>query len=69
MYKYNKLIAWQHWLVGDPKDVAEKILRHSEALGGVSRLTFQMDVAATSNPKILQAIELIGGKVKMLVNY
>jgi len=38
-------------LVGNPEEVAEKILRHSEALGGISRLTFQMDVAATPNPK------------------
>jgi probable LLM family oxidoreductase len=33
-------------LVGDPDEVASKILRHSEALGGLSRVTLQMDVAA-----------------------
>ena len=33
-------------LVGSPEEVAEKINRHSEALGGLSRLTFQMNVAA-----------------------
>ncbi|MES2284052.1 MAG: LLM class flavin-dependent oxidoreductase [Bacteroidota bacterium] len=55
-------------LVGNPEEVAEKILRHSEALGGISRLTFQMDVAATPNPKILQAIELIGSRVSPLIN-
>jgi probable LLM family oxidoreductase len=55
-------------LVGSPKEVAEKVLRHSEALGGISRLTFQMDVASTPNPKILNAIELIGSKVSTLVN-
>lgn len=54
-------------LVGNPEEVAEKILRHSEALGGISRLTFQMDVASTPNPKILQAIELIGSRVSPLV--
>ncbi len=27
-------------LVGSPEDVAEKILHHNEALGGISRLTF-----------------------------
>jgi len=32
-------------LVGSPEEVAEKILRHSEALGGITRLTFQMDTA------------------------
>src|SRR4029079_3806134 len=28
-------------LVGNPDEVAQKILRHSEALGGITRLTFQ----------------------------
>lgn len=55
-------------LIGNPEEVAEKILRHSEALGGISRLTFQMDVAATPSLKILQAIELIGSRVSPLVN-
>jgi len=26
----------------NPEEVAEKIMRHSEALGGISRVTFQM---------------------------
>ncbi|HRC33842.1 MAG TPA: LLM class flavin-dependent oxidoreductase, partial [Bacteroidia bacterium] len=30
-------------LVGDPQEIAEKIIRHSEALGGISRFSFQMD--------------------------
>jgi len=55
-------------LVGNPEEVAEKILRHSKALGGISRLTFQMDVAVTPNPKVLQAIELIGSRISPLVN-
>jgi alkanesulfonate monooxygenase SsuD/methylene tetrahydromethanopterin reductase-like flavin-dependent oxidoreductase (luciferase family) len=50
-------------LVGDPNHVAEKILRHSEALGGVSRVTFQMDNAALPQAKLLKSIELIGQKV------
>src|SRR4029077_6275654 len=33
-------------LVGDPETVAEKILRVNESLGGISRITFQMSVAA-----------------------
>lgn len=40
-------------LVGGPHKVAEKILRHSEALGGISRVTFQMDNAKLSHEKIL----------------
>jgi hypothetical protein len=43
--------------------VAEKILRHSEALGGISRLTFQMDVAELPQAKLLRAIELLGSRV------
>ncbi len=50
-------------LVGNPEEVAEKIIRHSEALGGITRVTFQMDVATLSHAKILQAIELIGTRV------
>lgn len=55
-------------LVGSPEEVAGKILRHSEALGGISRVTFQMDNAALPHAKLLQSIELIGAKVAPLVN-
>ena len=55
-------------LVGSPEEVSKKILRHSEALGGISRLTYPLDVASTPNPKILQAIELIGTRISPLVN-
>jgi probable LLM family oxidoreductase len=50
-------------LVGNPEEVAEKILRHSEALGGISRITFQMDVVDLPQAKLLRSIELIGGRV------
>jgi probable LLM family oxidoreductase len=50
-------------LVGNPEEVTEKILRHSEALGGISRITFQMDVAESSQAKLLRAIELLGTRV------
>jgi probable LLM family oxidoreductase len=56
------------FLVGSPEEVAEKILRHSHALGGISRCSFQMDNAGLSHAKLLNAIELIGKKVKPLVN-
>ncbi len=42
-------------------------LRHSEALGGVSRFTFQMDNAHLPQEKLLHSIELIGTKVIPLV--
>ena len=55
-------------LVGSPEEVAEKILHHSEALGGITRLTFQMDTAEVSHEKLMKAIELIGSRIKPLVN-
>lgn len=55
-------------LVGNPQEVAEKILRHSESLGGISRFSFQMDNAALPHSKLLKSIELIGTKVSPLVN-
>jgi alkanesulfonate monooxygenase SsuD/methylene tetrahydromethanopterin reductase-like flavin-dependent oxidoreductase (luciferase family) len=54
-------------LIGSPQEVAEKILRHSEALGGISRLTFQMDQAALPQEKLLKSIELIGGQLIPLI--
>lgn len=54
-------------LVGNPEEIAEKILQHSEALGGISRFTFQMDNASLAHDKLMHSIELIG-KVKKLVN-
>lgn len=50
-------------IVGSPEEVAQKILRHSEALGGISRLTFQMDNAGLSHEQLMRAIELIGKEV------
>jgi hypothetical protein len=54
-------------LVGDPETVAEKILRVNESLGGISRLTFQMSVAALPHAKMLRAIELLGTRVAPIV--
>lgn len=54
-------------LIGSPQEVAEKILRHSEALGGISRLTFQMDQAALPQEKLLKSIELIGEQLIPLI--
>jgi probable LLM family oxidoreductase len=50
-------------LIGNPEEVAEKILRHSEALGGISRLTFQMNAPSLPHPKLMRAIEAIGTRV------
>jgi probable LLM family oxidoreductase len=50
-------------LVGNPDEVTEKILNHSEALAGISRITFQMDVAALPHTKLMKSIELLGSKI------
>jgi probable LLM family oxidoreductase len=54
-------------LVGSPEEVATKIQRHSEALGGISRVTFQQDVATLPHARILESIELIGTRVAPLL--
>ena len=56
------------FLVGDPEEVAQKVMRHSEALGGISRVSFQMDNAGLSHEKLLQSIQLIGSRVAPIVN-
>jgi probable LLM family oxidoreductase len=50
-------------LVGNAEEVIEKVVRHSEALGGISRLTFQMNAASLPHAKLMQAIEAIGTRV------
>jgi len=56
------------YMIGSPQQVAEKILAHSEALGGISRVTFQMDNASLSHSKLLRSVELIGTRVAPFVN-
>jgi probable LLM family oxidoreductase len=50
-------------LVGSPDEVIDKILRHSESLGGITRITFQMNAASLPHPKLMRAIELLGSRV------
>src|SRR5881409_702503 len=50
-------------LVGTPDEVAAKILRHSEALGGISRITFMMNGASLPHLKLMSAIDLIASRV------
>jgi probable LLM family oxidoreductase len=50
-------------MIGNPDEVAEKILRHSDALGGVSRVTFQMNAASLAQETMIEAIALIGTHV------
>ena len=50
-------------IVGNPEEVVEKIRRHSEALGGISRLTFQMNAASLPHATLMRAIEQVGIRV------
>ena len=59
---------WGAYLVGDAEEVAEKILRHSESLGGIDRFTFQMDNAGLSHQQLSESIARIGEEVIPLVN-
>ena len=60
-------------VVGNPEEVAEKILRHSQFLGGIDRFTFQMDMVMNSpegggHEGQLEAIQLIGEQVMPLID-
>ena len=50
-------------LIGSPDEVVDKILRHAEALGGISRISFQMNVASLPQVKMMRAIDAIGAGV------
>jgi len=50
-------------LIGSPDEVTEKIHRHNESLGGISRISFQMNAASLPHTKLMRAIELIGDRV------
>jgi probable LLM family oxidoreductase len=50
-------------IIGDPDEVVKKIIRHSKALGGISRVTFQMDPGSLSQEKMMHAIDLLGKRV------
>jgi len=51
------------FLIGDAERVVEKVLYTNEALGGITRLDFQMTVATLPHAKMLKAIEILGTKV------
>lgn len=51
------------FLVGSPETVAAKMLRASETLGGLSRVTFQMSTASLETAAMKRSIELLGAEV------
>jgi probable LLM family oxidoreductase len=55
-------------IIGDAERVAEKILYVNEALGGLTRITFQMGVSALPHRKMLRSIELLGTRVVPIIN-
>jgi probable LLM family oxidoreductase len=54
-------------IIGDPERVAEKILYVNQALGGLTRITFQMGVSALPHHKMLRSIELLGTRVVPII--
>jgi len=50
-------------LIGNPEEVTEKIIRHSQVLGGISRFTFMMNPASLPHEKLMRATELIGSRI------
>src|ERR1700674_3959128 len=54
-------------LIGDAETVAEKIMYVNEALGGISRITFQMGVSTLPHQKMMRAIEILGTEVAPIV--
>jgi len=50
-------------LIGSPDEVVEKIIRHSKALGGISRVTFMMNPASLPHENLMRATKLIGTRV------
>ena len=38
-------------------------MRHSEALGGIPRITFQMNASSLRHAKLMHAVEVIGTRV------
>jgi probable LLM family oxidoreductase len=50
-------------MVGGAEAVADKIIRESESLGGISRLTILLDSRVLTHAQLMRAIELLGTEV------
>jgi probable LLM family oxidoreductase len=50
-------------IVGGPDEVVDKIRHYDEVLGGITRLTFQMDLAALPHATLMRSIEILGTRV------
>ena len=54
-------------IIGNPDEVVAKIHHYDETLGGISRITFQMNAASLPHAKLIDAIEMLGTRVAPLV--
>jgi probable LLM family oxidoreductase len=54
-------------IIGSADEVVDKLLRYNEVLGGIARLSFQMNAASLPHAKLMNAIETIGTRVAPLV--
>ena len=54
-------------MIGSGEEIAQKIIRHSKALGGISRFSFQMDNAQLTHRQLMKAIDIIGKEVSPFV--
>ncbi|MCF3933791.1 LLM class flavin-dependent oxidoreductase [Acuticoccus sp. M5D2P5] len=55
------------FLIGAPETVAAKMRRADEALGGLSRITFQMSTASLETAAMKRSIELLGTEVAPII--
>ena len=51
-------------MVGSPEDIATKILQVNKDLGGIDRVTIQIDGAMVGHENLLAAINRLGGEVR-----
>ncbi|HEV2671627.1 MAG TPA: LLM class flavin-dependent oxidoreductase [Gemmatimonadales bacterium] len=50
-------------LIGDPEYVVGRIRHYDDVLGGIDRITFQMNVTSLPHARLMEAIELLGSRV------
>ncbi len=50
-------------MIGNPDEVVAKINHYNDTLGGISRITFQMNAASLPHAKLISAIEMLGTRV------
>lgn len=50
-------------IVGGPEEVIDRIRHQDDVLGSITRLTFQMDLAALPHATVMRATELLGTRV------